>query len=234
MKFIFALFSSLLYFASVKAKAPCESDVENGWLEFYGDFIVADESDLQRHIDVHKRGSVSANTTKEAQVSLGLCFAHLRSFFSNEHFDDLQFASSKKSIRTCLQLTSDAISRLSMSQAKVHLVSQLTFARHMFRVMVAAAEKMIPDHVSMTADLVLVNWVVDLNVRILSLYNMNGLLDQSNPANVRKIFAFWKTVAIWEADFKELKDVPANVRRLFEDEKSSSGRDFGRFVEPGD
>ncbi|GEQ68567.1 hypothetical protein JCM33374_g2235 [Metschnikowia sp. JCM 33374] len=173
-------------------------------------------------IPTQKRMYSFANKTQEAEYSVALLFSHLRSFIMQDKFDDLKFAISVEISRKLFLDTQKAIATLNPEHEKTILADKFAFCRHIFRVMEQACTTLRPYRFSQRTDLKLLDSVVDLNVRLLAMYNEYGLLDHNDPDSIRKLVHYWQNLDFWAADFQDLVNVPDGIRYLFKDQKAQA------------
>ncbi|KAM9903207.1 hypothetical protein OXX69_008020 [Metschnikowia pulcherrima] len=160
------------------------------------------------------------NGTREAEESIKWFVVQLRSFISKSHF----YASSFKVVSRRLFEDLEDIQSLASEAVSENdtLMGQLWFAKRMYDVMDFAATQLIMcEKYTITTAVFLLRAMIELNVQLLLLFDANGNLDVTIPSYRNLLVGHWRTVCCWDEEFRNLKNVPDHVRRLFEDSKAS-------------
>ncbi|KAM9930924.1 hypothetical protein OXX80_009244 [Metschnikowia pulcherrima] len=160
------------------------------------------------------------NSTREAEESIRWFVVQLRSFISKSHFHASSFKVVSRRLFEDLEdiqsLASEAVSESDT------LLGQLWFAKRMYDVMDFAATQLIMcEKYTITTAVFLLRAMIELNVRLLLMFGANGELDVTITSYRDLLVGHWRTVCCWDEEFRNLKNVPDHVRRLFEDSKVS-------------
>ncbi|KAM9898663.1 hypothetical protein OXX69_009786 [Metschnikowia pulcherrima] len=149
---------------------------------------------------------------KQVERSLGLFVSDLRFYFNETSFDSRKFESVVSGFRKELAKNNILIEGESSSQ---DLLDQLTFAKHVFLIMVDSAKGMhYYSDVSNPCHR-LMHSVIELNVRILTVLDARGKLDVHNDSYEAELALFKRCLKIWVEKFVNLMHVPIGERLVF-------------------
>ncbi|KAF7999613.1 hypothetical protein HF325_006289 [Metschnikowia pulcherrima] len=159
------------------------------------------------------------NSTREAEELIRWFVVQLRGFILKSHFHASSFkVVSRRLFEDLEDIQSLALEALSENFA---LMGQLWFAKRMYDVMDFAATQLIMcEKYTITTAVFLLRATIELNVQLWLLFDANGNLDVTIPLYRNLLVGHWRTVCCWDEEFRNLKNVPDHVRRLFEDLKA--------------
>lgn len=153
------------------------------------------------------------NTTRYVEEQVGRFVAHLKTFITESSFIVLKFELEIEELKqNLLKLHSDV-------QLEIHspgLQVQFEFATHMFLVMVESAKNMEHFRVNSNAGYPLVYKVIELNVRVLALYDAYGRLDTHIDGYLSELSRLRASLDFWSERFQNLILVSPEVSGVFQ------------------
>ncbi|GEQ69005.1 hypothetical protein JCM33374_g2675 [Metschnikowia sp. JCM 33374] len=160
------------------------------------------------------------NETKEAEESLSWLVVQMQSFIHDTHFDAAGFE--KDFDRISRNFADISGSARGAGEHNLKLEAQLSFTTRMFLSMQFAMKNMKSHDIFVTTADALINYMMDLNVRLLGLYDGHGNLDTGNSGYRNKLLEFWRNMYRWTDHFRSLKNVPESKKKSFEEERSAA------------
>ncbi|GEQ68556.1 hypothetical protein JCM33374_g2224 [Metschnikowia sp. JCM 33374] len=160
------------------------------------------------------------NHTRRNQNMLAWFVIQLKSFIFQTHFDSSGFALVVKRMTRNLVDIEESV-RLFDAQNEA-VLEHLQFAQKMFDVMKFSMKALKTYTRLGNPDQHLLNRMVQLNVRLWSLYNSQGKLDRMVHEYGSTVIESWKTMSILDDDFKGLPAVPDHIRLLFDEQRAQA------------
>ncbi|GEQ68574.1 hypothetical protein JCM33374_g2242 [Metschnikowia sp. JCM 33374] len=142
--------------------------------------------------------------------------AGLKSFFSGLCFDYEKFETVAGRLETELAGIGSTVKKFAMRNSEV--TAKLSFARHMFQVMVDSIELLRHYTFMGRGDLHLVNRLLDFNLRLLLMYDSRGVPDYRMEGFSDAVFRYDVMLDFWGAEFDVLNNVTIGVRQMFTEE----------------
>ncbi|GEQ72195.1 hypothetical protein JCM33374_g5881 [Metschnikowia sp. JCM 33374] len=142
----------------------------------------------------------------------------LRSFINDTHFDVESFDDQFYDLKKVLSEISCCSNKINRTK---ELHQQLRFSKHMFRAMTESITLMkrfkppdTPRAVQVPGYLPIYE-IIELNVIALAMNNSYGELDVSIESYKKKILLLWRRLRFWKEEFKEVENVPSEIRRIY-------------------
>ncbi|KAM9929780.1 hypothetical protein OXX59_000980 [Metschnikowia pulcherrima] len=149
---------------------------------------------------------------KQVERSLGLFVNDLRFYFNETSFESRKFELAVPGFRKELAKNNILVESESSSQ---ELLDQLTFAKHVFLIMVDSAKGMhYYSDVSNPCHR-LMHSVIELNVRILTVLDARGKLDVHIDSYEAELALFKRCLEMWTEKFANLMHVSIGERLVF-------------------
>ncbi|GEQ71900.1 hypothetical protein JCM33374_g5586 [Metschnikowia sp. JCM 33374] len=156
------------------------------------------------------------------------CFLQdLRAFINDSSFDFQKFESEIAKQRETLANIEFYSETALVDQ--YHVDTQIYFARYMFQTMVDVTEKMKKYHQSAYPGASLVDKMIELNVRVLALYNASGLPNLSFKGYEKQVLNLYCNFLSLEEDSKKEGNMLSGMQKLYQvsaDHAKSSIREF--------
>ncbi|KAM9914422.1 hypothetical protein OXX69_000658 [Metschnikowia pulcherrima] len=153
------------------------------------------------------------NWTQVVETGLILEYERMQSFISEKRFDVDRFDAAVQDI-------SQAFSGL-MRIARVSILSndqvylQFGYCIRVFDEMVAATQILMAEKSSRTASDILIANIIDLYIRMFSMYTVQGTLDRRSLQIYETVRNFYVEFSTWSEKFWALSDIPPIERLLF-------------------
>ncbi|GEQ70548.1 hypothetical protein JCM33374_g4226 [Metschnikowia sp. JCM 33374] len=164
--------------------------------------------------------SLPYNETKDIEDLIRSFICRLKEFVSDTYFDVRQFETAMKPLgKDFDQITSLA---LRYTKRNAVLSRHLRFATDFFRVMELATDELKQYSDSGSIEESLVYRMVDLNVRVLGMFNSYGFLDREMEDYADKLFDFWAYMRRLKLHFRFLHHVPVCIQSVFAEEASQA------------
>lgn len=178
---------------------------------------IEEKSELDPKISVLNSNHHS-NPSQEVQEHLEQLIQRLKSFVHEVDFTGAEFDKYSEDLGRKLADISNWVESFSHIES---LEERLSFAKTLFFTMKSALSY-VSFYNSGDTGLYLAQKIVQLNVRLLTLYNNQGHPDPSIEGYKNDVFTFMKILTSWRNLFDELISVSLSLRILFEDEYSKA------------
>ncbi|GEQ71438.1 hypothetical protein JCM33374_g5121 [Metschnikowia sp. JCM 33374] len=166
-----------------------------------------------QYIDTYKFGNETLNDTKIASYLLERFIRRLRSYIHHDSFDSPRFDSVSMKLGKRLSTIDFMVQNLTPSHEI--LMTQLQFAENMFNVMSYCTEKLKSFSQNISPGFTLVNKMIELNLRAMSLDNSHGKLDLSIRGHTEKLSLLYCNVVSVTDQFQNLPNKPLRMRFSF-------------------
>ncbi|GEQ72592.1 hypothetical protein JCM33374_g6279 [Metschnikowia sp. JCM 33374] len=157
------------------------------------------------------------NETQEAEESLVWLIDTLRLYISDTGFDLYAFEQDIGKISHDLAEIC-SIAR-HVGPANSVLMKQVGLASKMFRNMGFAMRYLKLFDISDSTETALVHYMIELNVKVLGLYNCHGDLDVARAGYQGTLIGFWSDLHRWDDHFNTLEGVSGCMKTFFERQK---------------
>ncbi|GEQ68560.1 hypothetical protein JCM33374_g2228 [Metschnikowia sp. JCM 33374] len=143
---------------------------------------------------------------------------NLKSYIYPSYFDAAAFKNDQSVLFQDLTTIHGLMSELGRYHPDIF--DQQQFARYMFETMVLAAHKMNQVHFTGGKECTLITYMIELNVRCLSMYTSRGMADSSMEGYAKTVVGFWREFCSWKRDFSRLEKVAFPLLMFFEREQA--------------
>ncbi|GEQ68231.1 hypothetical protein JCM33374_g1898 [Metschnikowia sp. JCM 33374] len=155
---------------------------------------------------------------RKITLSLERFIRSLKSFLHETGFSVENFESAAEKLEAQLSGISQTV--LWQSIVEPSISSRLEFAENMFASMVDSIELLKHYDFFGGADFVLVNSVIELNVRLFEFFDSFGVADPSVEDYANRVTRFGRILNSWGDDFEALSNVSIGVRYMFKEQFS--------------
>ncbi|GEQ72502.1 hypothetical protein JCM33374_g6189 [Metschnikowia sp. JCM 33374] len=167
------------------------------------------------HTGLLERGSMAYNDTEEVDDLLESFFTHLKSYISKMHFDAEGFEANAELLRQDLLIREVLVGHITPSNPQ--LKEKCRFLNQMYQRMLNSIPKLSHFDIAYSPGYSQVYQMVELNVRLLTLFNSKGKLDDGLEAHASWILHFWKYMNFCKSEFKAIDGLSTDMQLIFDD-----------------
>ncbi|KAM9905470.1 hypothetical protein OXX79_002135 [Metschnikowia pulcherrima] len=155
------------------------------------------------------------NWTQVVETGLILEYERMQSFISEKRFDVDRFDAAVQDISRAFTGLM-RIARVSiLSNDQVYL--QFVYCIRVFDEMVGATQILMAEKTSRTASDILIANIIDLYIRMFSMYTVQGTLDRRSLQIYETVRNFYVEFSTWSEQFWALSDIPPEKRVFFQE-----------------
>ncbi|GEQ67592.1 hypothetical protein JCM33374_g1257 [Metschnikowia sp. JCM 33374] len=166
------------------------------------------------HVYKNEDGTIHVRKQNTKQLLDGF-MNHLKTFVNDTHFDVYEFEDTIDIFGTLLaDIESSAANQSNMTT----VLDSLTFVNLVYQRLLYAVDSLRAYDIKNSPPHRLIYNAIELNVRLLLMYDINGDLDRTIPDASSKVRFLWRCTYYWRMCFETLKNVSPAMRSLFEDQ----------------